>query len=308
VIGRAVATEVDVRVASGLADRSVPRRRPRRPTVHLDPMSVIYHRLGARDVVLCHDMGPLTDPDLFAPGVSRLYATAYEDIRAAQPIMVFVSGASRAAFRRHYGDGSGDHRVIYNIVRAEMAEGPRKAVQDVRPPFLLTVGNVGARKNQRRTIEAFNRSGLVRHGVQYVVCGGREPGCEAVDALAAQSPGVVRLAYVSDAELRWLFGNATGFVLTSLLEGFGVPVAEAASAGVVPVVSRDSVLQEVAGEGGLFVDPLCIEETAAAMAHVVEMAEDERAARVAMLQRDLERFEGDKFDAAWRGVVETATA
>jgi hypothetical protein len=38
--------------------------------------------------------------------------------------------------------------------------------------------------------------------------------------------------------LRWLYANAIGFVLVSLLEGFGVPVAEAINRGILLLVSK----------------------------------------------------------------------
>ena len=37
------------------------------------------------------DMGPLSHPDLYGPGVEELYALAFDRIRAAKPLMLFVS-------------------------------------------------------------------------------------------------------------------------------------------------------------------------------------------------------------------------
>lgn len=65
--------------------------------------------------------------------------------------------------------------------------------------------------------------------------------------LASETPGVRILGYVPDEELVWLYSNATAFVLMSQLEGFGMPVAEAATLGLPCLVTRGGVLEEVGG-------------------------------------------------------------
>lgn len=54
--------------------------------------------LGPRDMVLCHDVGPHTAPELYLPATRALYDRAYAKIKAARPSMVFVSETSRRQF------------------------------------------------------------------------------------------------------------------------------------------------------------------------------------------------------------------
>jgi glycosyltransferase involved in cell wall biosynthesis len=124
-----------------------------------------------------------------------------------------------------------------------------------------------------------------------------------VAALASRTPGVILLPYVTDANLRWLYAEATGFVLASHLEGFGMPVAEAMENGLIPVVSAGSVLEEVAGEGALSVDPNSEESIAAGMARVVSLNENARAERVALLKHQVRQFSEGDFRAKWREVL-----
>lgn len=301
-LGRGLQAELALR-AGGRFDRIAPFR-SRRRMFHNDPYTVVHAALRPDDIVLCHDMGPITHPELFAPGVVDLYRRAYARIAAVGPDMVFVSEASRSAFVSHFPPA---HRtrmqVIYPTIRVEMANAAQRRVAGINAPFLLTVGSLGMRKNQRRAIAAFARSGLAQNGWLYVICGGREPGADAVEALAAATPGVRHLPYLGDDELAWLYGQARGFVLVSLLEGFGVPVAEAMTRGLVPLVSRDSVLHEVAGDGALLADPVDEAAIAAGMRGLAEMHDDERARRRAALARSLDRFSRAKFARAWRSAL-----
>ena len=304
VIGRLLAWEIRARRSSAAA-RRLPRFRPARPVLHLDPFTVLFSELSASDMVLCHDLGPITHPDLFAPAVTDLYHRAYAEIVDKGPRMAFVSRASRDAFVALHGPAA-DSRVIYPAVRTEIGgdgdgdgDGGR-AVEGVEPPFLLTVGSIGRRKNQALTIRAFARSGLAREGVRYVVCGAREPGFDAAAEAAAGTPGVHLLPYVSDAELAWLYGHAAGFVLTSRLEGFGIPVAEAIARGLVPLVSEGGVLEEVAGEAALTADPDDEAAVAEGLRTLAGMTEGERGSLRPRLREAVGRFTREAFARGWR--------
>ena len=138
--------------------------------------------------------------------------------------------------------------------------------------------------------------------MRYVICGGREPGHEEAEEIAKRTQGVHLLSYVSDAELRWLYSQASGIVLMSLLEGFGMPVGEAVRHRLIPLVSRGGVLREVAGEGALEADPDDILEIAARMAALVDMQADERRERLAKLEVTIERFDIAHFHKGWRAL------
>lgn len=279
----------------------LPRRRSPRPLLHLDPFTVLTAKLRPTDAILCHDVGPLTHPGLFDPEICRAYRRIYDEITAVGPHVVFVSQASQRAFEAVLPDARlASTRVIYPAIRADIAQRDADPVPGLDGPFLLSVGSIGARKNQLGSIAAFAQSGLAARGVRYVICGGREPGYEAAAAAAARTPGVVLLPYVTDAQLAWLYGEARGFVLASLLEGFGVPVAEAISRGLVPAVSRDSVLHEVAGDGALLVDPEDGADIAAAMVALIDMDAAERQARLRLLTEAIGRFSLARFAQAWR--------
>jgi|SRR5579875_657280 glycosyltransferase involved in cell wall biosynthesis len=306
VLGRLALIEVNFRLRPSSSRFVPPLMRNARPLVFSDPREVIFHELKQCDVVLCHDMGPITHSHLYHPMVKPTYEAAFKKIQQAKPILIFVSRSSMAEFAALYGDEYPSMDVIYPALREGMAKGAEEPIEAAPQRFLLTVGSIGSRKNQLRSIEAFAHSGLAKEGFSYVICGGPEPGFAAVAEAASNVPGIILPGYVTDGQLRWLYGHASGFVLPSLLEGFGLPAAEAIANGLVPLVSRGGALHEVAGDSAVLVDPLDTEEIAHGMRQLAEMGSEEREARLAELQRSRARFSQNSANAAWRSVLQKA--
>lgn len=306
-VGRLAHYETQWRTRFPAETKAAPGGDPGRPSIlHMDPATTLWRRRIGADIVLCHDLGPVTHPELFEPRVGALYAATYRHIARQQPQLVFVSQATRTEFARLYGEPRRG-TVIYNPLRDEVgrieARRPAALEADFEGPFFLTAGQLGRRKNQAASIRAFLGSGLPERGYRYLVCGGQEPGHEEVVAAAAGSPAVRILSYVGDAELVWLYQNATGFVLMSLLEGFGVPVIEAIKHGLVPLVTRASVLEEVGGPGALSADPTDEADIARGLVALADMQEAERRQRVRQLREGLDRFEPEGIKAQWRGLL-----
>lgn len=308
IAGRLTHNETKGRVANSSLVAMLPLIREANPTLHLDPLSVVRHKLLPSDAVLCHDVGPITHPQYFGPLIEAFYVSAYGKIRDAKPHMVFVSGTSQREFHRLFGDDYASSTVIYIPTRLGVRVGEETRPEGVERPFLLTVGSIGDRKNQRRSIEAFAASGLAEKGWRYAVVGGPEPGAEAVIRLAESTPGVVRLGYVTDSELRWLYRNASGFVLMSLLEGFGMPVIEATEYDLPCLVSRSGILSEVGGEAVLQADPEDIASIADGMRRLADLPQGERMTRIAQARAHLRRFEREPILDQWRDLGDRITA
>jgi glycosyltransferase involved in cell wall biosynthesis len=167
-----------------------------------------------------------------------------------------------------------------------------------REGFWLSVGSLEPRKNHRRLVEAYARSGS---RLPLVLAGGKG---WLMDEFAAEPPaGVVLTGYVSDGELEWLYRNCFGFVYPSLFEGFGMPVLEALSLGAPVICSNTTSLPEVAGDAGLLVDPLESEAIAAAMDRLASGEVGREALREASL-RQSRQFSWDASARKLLGVYE----
>lgn len=281
--------------------RLLPRRTGPRPLLHLDPFTVPSTVLRREDAVVCHDLGPLTHPDLFDRSVCEIYRPIYDEIGRVGPHLIFVSESSRRQFRAAYPQSNPlSERCIYPPIRAEVSRSAVQPVPGISQPFLLTVGSIGRRKNQLRCIQAFARSGIANSGVSYVICGPKDLGFHEVQAAAVNTPGVILLPYVTDPQLKWLYRSAAGFVLVSLLEGFGMPVAEAIANGLVPLVTCDSVLEEVAGPAALTASADDPEEVAEMMVSLARMSATGRRMRLKQLRESIARFEIKTIRNEWR--------
>lgn len=273
------------------------------PRLITDPLYVLRSGLSRQDIVQCHDIGPVSHPELFGPSVSGLYAEAYDRIREVGPGMVFVSDATQQAFRERYGDQYRFMQTVAQYVRPGVLSGDMEPCPGLDRPFLLTVGALELRKNHLRVIEAYRRSGLFERGVDYVFCGARGIGADAILAKAAETPGVRALGYVTEAQLRWLYANGAGFVLPSLLEGFGLPPIEAAQRGLVPMVSAGGAQEEAIGGAAVLVDPESVESIEAGLLRLVEMSGVERQS---ILRRAVHRgsvLTFDRYIAGWDRVL-----
>jgi len=273
------------------------------PTVFFDALYVLGTDVHARDIVLCHDIGPITRPDLFEDKTVELYREAYARIRAARPGVVFVSETSRSEFISRFGEDFRFLMVIPLYVRAGLQRGREKAPPGISPPFLLTVAATERRKNYPRVIEAFVRSGLRERGFSYVFCGPRGNAAGEVTALARSTARVHALGYVADAELRWLYRHASGFVLPSLLEGFGLPALEAAQHGLVSLVADIRAQREAASKGAMFADPNSVDAIAKGMTRLVDMTSAERNRRLAIARRHAAVLTLERYVARWSEVL-----
>lgn len=269
----------------------------------LDPLYVLRSGLEEKDIVLCHDVGPLTHSALYDARTVENYRLAYDKIRRHRPGIVFVSDWSRHNFMALQGADFPFLETIPLYVRTEAFDGPSEPARTIDGPFLLTVGAFEARKNQIAALKAYRDGRFHERGFKYVLCGSRGAGHEDILDFAGTVPGVVILNYVPDAQLRWLYAHAEAFVLPSLLEGFGMPALEAAYMGLLPIVSANSALVEA-------VEGLCVqvsatdpEAIAAAMQSALARSLAEKAQTSRQLRKMASAATKERFLDRWRDLL-----
>jgi glycosyltransferase involved in cell wall biosynthesis len=135
--------------------------------------------------------------------------------------------------------------------------------------YILFVGTLEPRKNLPRLLDAVAR--LPHDDVTLAVVG--PPGWGDGLGPRAEQLGsrVTLVGFVPSADLPPLYAGAAVLCYPSLVEGYGLPVAEALGRGTPVVTSAGTATEElVAGGVGLAVDPTDVDAIAGALASVLD--------------------------------------
>ncbi|MFT6438006.1 MAG: glycosyltransferase involved in cell wall biosynthesis [Candidatus Azotimanducaceae bacterium] len=140
--------------------------------------------------------------------------------------------------------------------------------------YFLFVGTMEPRKNLVNILAAFQKAAF-KIPQHFVFIGGVGWGKDIALEVRKLDPAVQARCHfigaVSDEMLQSHYVGATGHVLASLSEGFGLPALEAMQHGVPVIVSHGSAFPEVVGDAGIYVDPLNVDEISDA---IVRLASD----------------------------------
>lgn len=197
--------------------------------------------------------------------------------------------------------------VVYNGVGANFRpvalDHARKVLREkynLRDQFALFVGQIKARKNVNRILEAFGQFHReVDPNVKLVFAGRRSWTSEDFDETVARlglSDSVVEIGHVGHHDLPVFYSAAEMFLFPSLWEGFGIPVIESMACGTPVVTSNISSLPEVAGDAAVLVDPHRAEDIAAGMHRIFT----DHTFRQNLIARGLERAK----QFTWRRTAE----
>jgi glycosyltransferase involved in cell wall biosynthesis len=153
--------------------------------------------------------------------------------------------------------------------------------------YVLSVGQFAGYKNHEGVVRAFARAFGPRDDVDLVMVHRLGSSSRLVPLMRALGVEArVRFLHgLSEAEIRALFWGATALCHPSLIEGFGLPVAEAMACGCPVITSDASAMPEVAGGAAALVDPRDDASIAQALLKVV----DDEDLRAEMMARGLRR-------------------
>lgn len=260
-LGRA-AQRVGLDLFHGLS-HEIPRDLPRTqiPSV-VTFLDLIYHR----------------HPEYFPPFDRRSYEWRYHWSAKHATAIIAISGQTRDDLVACYGIPEARIRVIPPSCDPRFAQlcsvESRAALRDrydLPERFLLSVGTLEPRKNQVLAIEAVARLGST---TPMLVLVGRDGGSAAELQRVAESRGVASrvrlLTGVGGEELPVLMQSATLFLYPSFIEGFGMPVVEALSAGVPVITTADGCFAEAGGAGSRYVQPIDPQGLAEAITEILD--------------------------------------
>jgi len=222
----------------------------------------------ARVTATVYDLTAALLPELHTAGNVKVESRFTANVLRRADGLIAISESTRRDLVRLFGIPAGRVEVIYPGIDERFSRITRETAAEtlerlgLRKPYILFLGTVEPRKNLDRLLDAWSElAPSFGADFELVVAGLAGWASEATLArLRAAQSGVRYLGYVAESDLPALTAGASVFAYPSLYEGFGFPVAQAIAAGVPVVTSNVSSMPEVAGPGGILVDPRSVGE------------------------------------------------
>lgn len=237
--------------------------RERADLVHA-PNCFLALRRPCPGVVSILDLAFEAHPGDFSPRTGWKYREFTRRSAHSAERVICISEATRDDVCARYGIDPAKTRVV--PLAPALAPG---RLEPPAGPYLLAVGDLRAKKNLLRLVEAYGR--LHAEGLPHrLVLAGLDTGEGERLRRAAGGAPLDLLGYVSDPELDALLRGADLLVHPSLYEGFGLVVLEAMARGCAVACADATALPETAGGAALLFDPLDTGAIAAAVRTTLE--------------------------------------
>lgn len=238
-----------------------------------------------KTVVTVHDLTPLVLSNKFPAGIKGTLKWQVQKIALQQVDKVITdSYASKKDIVEYAAIKDQKVQVVPLAASGEFQQLKpgiwQKEVQkkySLPDKFLLYVGDATANKNIPSLLKAVKHINETSSSPVHLVIVGKtlNMSTQHVDAynawnkdlvssllLAENDPHIVRLGFVSTADLVAIYNLATAAITPSLYEGFGLPVVEAMRCACPVITTKEGSLPEVAGEAAYYVNPYDVESIA----------------------------------------------
>jgi len=219
---------------------------------------------AVRGVFFLHDLIPITHPEYCRPGEAGRHARRVDTMARHASVIIANSGFTRSSFEAHRAatGGTAPPCEVVPLGLSGLFLAP-SAIAPIRTetPYFVVVGTIEPRKNLAFLLQVWHRwtrAGASRRA-RLVVVGRRgwenENVLDLLERSIGLAPTVIEVATLSDAGMVALLRGATALLAPSLVEGFGLPIAEALALGVPVIASDIEAHREVGGAFAQYVGP-----------------------------------------------------
>lgn len=280
-----------------------------RADVFFSPDGFLCLNTSVPTLLTMHDLAYIAYPDaLVKMDLWHYRRFVPKFIRRADHILT-VSDFVKKEVEKYFPEAKGKITSVHNGIRdgfkalnSEEQDIVRMKLTDGKEYFFY-LGAIHPRKNIHGLIEAFDL--FCAQNPQFnhqLVIGGR---------LAWQSGPVDKalrnarfrnrihlIGSVDEAQLPLIVASANAIVYMSLYEGFGLPIIEAMQSGVPVITSKDTAMDEIAGDAAVLADP----ESSQSIADALLLVTSNSELRKKLIEAGKERVKSFSWDLAAREI------
>ncbi|MEY3342759.1 MAG: hypothetical protein RL090_443 [Bacteroidota bacterium] len=227
-----------------------------------------------RKVCTIHDLIFIDHPRNY-PWLDRnIYRRKVEFALRNCDAIIATSVFTKDSILFHYPETQVPIHVVYQPVHPLFNSSESKKTSSEKPYFIYHSG-FNKRKNHLRLLEAFKS---VKQSISQnlMLVGIKGDTYDEVNTWVTRNEMTERVILKTDVEtpeLVKLLSCSDGFIYPSLMEGFGIPLAEAAVMGLNAAVSDIPVFNELSNGGFITFDPIKVESIAHALVSLASLDE-----------------------------------
>ena len=241
------------------------------------PIFLNKKKLPLKILLTIHDLIPLTKYWELMTLIDRIfYRFSLINSLAKSDAIVTISKTTAKDLNKFFPNTS-----VKNVITVYDAVKPLKLPKntpeiwiqlkkkyEIREPYLFYLGGFAPRKNVERLVVSFHK--FINNGkTDYqLILSGRMASSRNEDIQKTiqnirsyidknnLKDNIKMIDYVTLEEKAILFTKAKFFIYLSLYEGFGLPVLEAFSVGTPVITSKNTSMEEIAGNYALYCNPM----------------------------------------------------
>lgn len=218
--------------------------------------------------VFIHDLIPLDHPEYTRPDTTANFEHRMRAVSKHANRVICNSHYTERRVQKWFSEFGRTPKTVVSFLGVEVPFGakPRKRM----PPTFVYLGTIEPRKNHMVLLKAWEHLAETVPADQMPILNiiGRrgwenQEVFDWLDTSPLIGKWITEMPAVTDVELWEIMGSSTALLFPSFVEGFGLPVAEAALMGVPVICSDLPVLREILGDYAEYLSPKSVEDWAA---------------------------------------------
>ena len=243
-------------------------------------------KLNIPQLLVIHDLALEHYPENVSWMVNQYYKLFSKKYALKADRIITVSDYSKKDIHELYGINLSKIDTVYNganelyVPLNETDKNESRAKYSEGEPYFIYVGAVHPRKNVITLLKAFEHFKNETGNSHKLLIVGRmawkNEDLKTYYSGMKFKQDVILTGSKQAKELSLLIGSAEAMIYLSYFEGFGIPVLESIYCEVPVIISDRTSLPEVAGEGGIIIDPFDVQAAAQAMEKITTDKENTR--------------------------------